>query len=96
MIKAHTRPKGFKKSRLAIFTEIAKRKNRPNKFLEDRPDCPFEMLYLWSLYNALLKGSDNILWSDIRAYEDVSGVKLTPFEANLMIDIDLIRRNQSD
>jgi hypothetical protein len=94
MIHAHTRQKGFKRSRLAITEVISKRRGKKNDFLESRPSCRIELLYLWSMYNSILKGCDNIGYIELSAYERVTGEKLQKWESALMIDVDIIRRRQ--
>jgi len=96
MIKAHTRQKGFKKSRLATAEQISKRSKQPNKLLMSKPDCPKELLYLWALYNDILKGCTDISYVDIAAYKELTGRKLKHWEVDLMINIDIIRRKAAN
>lgn len=95
MIHAHTRQKGFKKSRLAVAAQISERTGKNNSLLASMPKCRFELLYLWTMYNSILKGCENITYNDIRSFEQVTGDKLSRWEANVMIDVDLMRRRHA-
>ena len=61
----------------------------------DQPPLSDEVEYLWNLYIEIRKGAALIGYVEIEAYQRVTGVRLTPFESNLMLEIDILR-NQSD
>lgn len=48
--------------------------------------------YMWTDYCDIKKGCSEVTYATLDHYQDVTGVNLTPIEAGLMIDIDLIRR----
>ena len=48
--------------------------------------------YMWQMYCEIKKGCDEVDYATLAHYQSVSGVTLTPIEAELMIDVDLIRR----
>ncbi len=56
------------------------------------PELPDELAYLWELYADIKKGSDCVTWLDLDHYQNVTGSILSPWEASLMIDIDMVRR----
>lgn len=94
MIHAHTRDRGFKNSRLVTMERIAKRTGKPNALLASKPECDTELHYLWEMYNCILKGCDKIGYVEIESYQHVYDIKLSRFEIDLMIDVDLMRRNK--
>lgn len=56
------------------------------------PELPLELVYLWEAYFDVKKGCDCIEWLDLDHYQNVTGSILSPWEASLMIDIDMVRR----
>jgi len=96
MIKAHTCQQGFKKTRLATQLEIQKRTGKPSSFIADKPKCPYEMLYLWDLYNKVLKGCETVGYVELNAFNSVSGYKLNNQEIDILIEVDILRRRRDD
>ena len=95
MVKAHTCQKGFKKTRLATQLEIQKRTGNKNSFIDSRPDCPSEMLYLWDLYNKVLKGCERIGYVELQAFNQVSKFDLNQQEIDILIEVDILRRKEN-
>lgn len=48
---------------------------------------------MWNKYIAVNKGSENIGYQEINAYCERMGENLTPWETELMIDLDIMRRS---
>ena len=61
----------------------------------EQPPLSAEVEYLWNLYIEIRKGAALIGYMELDSYQRVTGVRLTPFESNLMLEIDILR-NQSD
>ena len=51
-----------------------------------------EAAYMWRIYSEIKKGCNEVTYSAIANFGNVTGQILTPIEAELMIDIDLVRR----
>lgn len=49
-------------------------------------------MYLWNEYCRIRKGCSCVDWQVLDSYCERSGVNLSPWESELMLDIDLIRR----
>lgn len=58
------------------------------------PPLPMELEYLWEVYIDIRKGCAQLTYIDIDAYMRVSSKDLSPWEADLMLEIDLIRCNE--
>jgi len=93
MIHAHSRDKGFKDTRLVVWEKIKKRTGKKIDFIDNRPECPKELIYLWDMYSGLLKGCETVGYSELINYQSIRGIKLNFWESEVMIDIDLMRRN---
>jgi hypothetical protein len=58
------------------------------------PDLPTALAYLWQAFAHLSQrrqvgfGPSPIMWSEIRAYCDLSGLKLRPWEVFTILDLD--------
>lgn len=57
------------------------------------PDLSDAGAKLWKMYLAVNKGSGNIGYLEINAYCERMGEDLTPWETDLMIDLDIMRRS---
>jgi len=57
------------------------------------PDLSDEGRVMWNKYLSINKGSTNIGYSEINAYCERMGEELTPWETELMIDLDIMRRS---
>lgn len=96
MITANSRDKGFKDTRLVVWEKIKKRTGKKIDFLDNRPECPSQLEYLWVMYNAILKGCEKVGFSELVDYQEIRGIKLDYWESELMIDIDLMRRKNAN
>lgn len=56
------------------------------------PDYDDNISTLWELYIRLNKGSKDITYADIAAFQSLTDITLTPWEIDLMLDIDILRR----
>jgi len=59
--------------------------------LRDKPELDSRLIYLWDLYIDIKKGCDKIGYAELDAYQRVKGVNVSSFEADLMIDLELLR-----
>lgn len=54
---------------------------------------PSDLLYLWELFISIWTVSDDrVLLSDIRSYAECYGIKLRPYEYDLIIRIEAARQ----
>jgi len=85
-----------KGSRLSRFDMWSRVQENTGVKIDDLtpPFVANENMYLWKMYLEIYKGCDIMNWSILDAYQNLSSVKLTPFEANLMIDIEKLRLAQ--
>jgi len=58
----------------------------------DQPEIPQDLEYLWLEYIDIRNGCENIGYVEIDAYQRVTGSTLIPWEIDLMIKLDSIRR----
>jgi len=54
---------------------------------------PAELDYIWGIYIDLRKGCDNVGYVELDAYQRVTGLLLSLWEIELLLDVDLIRRS---
>jgi len=80
-----------KVSRIAGWEQVQKSGITP-KGLQDKPDLDDNLTYLWNDYCDIRKGCENISYLELQAYQNVSGNNLTPWEVSMMLELDLIRR----
>jgi len=60
--------------------------------LASKPPFPVETEYLWTEYIKIKRGCENIDYVSLQAYENLTGVEFAPWEIDLFIDLDFIRR----
>lgn len=62
--------------------------------LADAPQCPPALAYLWSIYVRLRRrcapsmGKARVLFTDMLAFQQVTGTRLAPWEANVIERLD--------
>ena len=62
------------------------------KGLADKPDMPEEAAYLWSLYVEVKTGCDSVGIVELDAYQRLSGVPLSPWESEVILQIENKRK----
>lgn len=70
-----------------------KQSGRKPDMLKERPVLTEIGLLMWTIYEDVKKGCDKVSYSEIESYMNVTGDILTPYEATLMLSIDVVRRN---
>lgn len=56
------------------------------------PEYDDNVSAMWELYIKLNKGSHELSYADIVAFQSLTDMRLTPWEVDLMLDIDIMRR----
>jgi hypothetical protein len=77
--------------RIEIWNRIKKRTGIEIEHLKNRPYLPQGSEYLWKFYLELKQGCDSVGINEIDSYSRLFQ-KVTPWEASILIEIDLIRR----
>ncbi len=57
------------------------------------PDFPKDVEIIWCKYLAIKKGCERIGYQELSAYTHITGDNLTPWEVDLLIDLDILRRS---
>jgi len=78
-------PKGQKISRRESLGHVAKSLGRMPKEIQNAPKCPEGTDYIWRIF-VDLKNAGSASYSEMAAYQQMTGERLTPFE------VDCIRR----
>lgn len=86
----HGYDKGSKINRFDFWSKVQKSTGRVIDDLTP-PIVPDKAMYLWKMYLEIYKGCDVMNWAILDAYQNLSGFRLSSFEANLMIDIERLR-----
>lgn len=92
MFYAYGYDKESKVTRLAQWEQVYKTTGIKPEKLEEKPELPDKLQYLWSEYGEICRGCEMIGYREIDSYNQVSGNGLSPWEASLIIEIDMIRR----
>lgn len=48
---------------------------------------------MWEKYLAIKKGCESIGYVEIDAYQRLTGAELEPWQVDLMLELDVVRRN---
>ena len=86
----HGRDRGSRLTRFEVYSRIAERTGKTLEILQP-PTLPDEIEYLWFIYLEIRKGCERIHYTDLDAYSRIMGIEFAPWEALLLLDIDLIR-----
>ena len=86
----------MKESRLTLWQRVKDRTGKDPQGLDERPDISPEAGALWSLYVLIRSGCDRVGYMEIDSYQRVTGERLTPWEADIMIAIDQARRSNGN
>ena len=57
------------------------------------PEYSREVAFYWDMYLSINKGCERITYSELAAYSAATGLSLSLWESNLMIDVDMMRRS---
>ncbi len=79
-------------TRLANWEQVEKATGVKPEGLLNAPQMPDNLEYLWQEYIDIRKGCDQLSYIVIDAYQDVMGYELSPFEIDLLLEVDLLRR----
>jgi len=60
----------------------------------DKPILPECMEYLWEDFIELCKGCESVGYTDLKAYQEITGKDLNYWESSLLIELDLLRRKR--
>lgn len=82
-------------SRLTKFETLTEIQRRTGTFFDDLipPELPEELHYLWMQFIEIRKGAVAIGYAELDAYQRVTGCTLSPFESEIMLKIDMLRRS---
>ena len=80
-------------SRLTRFEQWTRIQERTGRVIDDlTPPClPVELEYIWLQYIEIRKGAATVGYNDIDSYCRVSGSVLSAWEAEIMLQIDMLR-----
>lgn len=74
------------------------RKKKAAPAAKEGPACPWQLAYLWRFFIEVLNGASGggmgpatIAWVDIRAWADLTGEVIEPWEAQLMLRLSAMR-----
>ena len=73
-----------------MWSKIAEQKGEV--FDDLIPPALGDSRYIWNLYLEVKKGCDDVTYAALDHFQTVTGTILTPREAELMIEVDLMRR----
>jgi hypothetical protein len=72
---------------------MARQTGRDFAEISGMPEFTKDVEIMWNEYLRVNKGCDRITYSEIASYQTVTGKTLTPWEIDLMLDIDILRRS---
>jgi len=75
-------------SRYETWKRIGDRRGKLVTELENAPRLTEENAWLWELYIDAASGVERLTYADLHAYQQITGVELTPMEARLLLTID--------
>lgn len=81
-------------NRLAHWNQIYKSSGYKPEKLADKPTLEPNLVYLWDLYITIKNGCDDLTYTVIASYMGLSGIDLTPWEVSILIDIEVLRKNE--
>ena len=81
-------------SRLTTFETLTKIQEKTGRIMDDliAPELPEELEYIWLQFLEIRKGAIAIGYAELDAYSRVTGYELTPWESELILKIDALRR----
>lgn len=84
--------KDSKITRLAAWEQVKKTTGHTPQGLAEKPELRADAQYLWNWYLEIKQGCEKVGYVELKAYQDVTGEELTPFDASTILRIDLLRQ----
>lgn len=84
--------KGSKITRLAAWNQVKRTSGLIPQGLKDEPELREDAAYLWDWYLEIKQGCEKVGYVELKAYQEVTSEVLTPFEASIMVKLDLLRQ----
>jgi len=81
-----------KTTRLAHWEQVKKSSGIIPEGLRNKPTLPRALSYIWECYADISKGCERVTYQELKAYCDLTGEQLTPWESTLIVEIDELRR----
>jgi len=91
MFHAYGKDKGSPIIRLEVWLRIKKKTGKESTELQERPVLDENLIYIWNLYNDIKKGCDGLNFIDLNAYQQVTGLTITPWEASVLLETENLR-----
>jgi len=88
MYYAHGFDKESKVSRYKQWQQVFKSTGLKPEKLENAPELPENLHYMWDLFFELCNGCEKIGYPEIDAYQRVTGLILTNWEITVLIKMD--------
>lgn len=60
--------------------------------LANKPELDIDLVYLWNKYVEVKQGCERLTFSEIAAYGQLTGYEFSPWEVDILIQIDSLRR----
>ena len=91
MFNAYGKDKKSPITRIEVWLRIEKDTGNKSTELQERPTLQENLIYIWNLYTDIKKGCDGLSFVDLDAYQRITGVIITPWEASIMLEIENLR-----
>ena len=91
MFNAYGKDKKSPITRIEVWLRIEKDTGKKSTELQERPTLQENLIYIWNLYTDIKKGCDGLSFVDLDAYQRITGVIITPWEASIMLEIENLR-----
>ena len=91
MFHAYRKDKNSPVTRLEVWLRIEKETGKESTELQERPTLNENLIYIWNLYNDIKKGCDGLSFTDLDAYQRVTGITITPWEASVILETENLR-----
>jgi len=92
MFYAYGVDENSKVTRIAQWRQVEKSAGIVPDGLKNKPRLPRALSYIWETYASISKGCEQVTYQGIKAYCDLTGENITPWEVTMIIEIDLLRR----
>ena len=91
MFHAYGKDKKSPITRIEVWFRIKKETGKESEELQDRPVLDENLVYIWNLYTDIKKGCDGLNFTDLDAYQRVTGINITPWEASVLLETENLR-----